>query len=592
MDDTFWRGTLTEGGAIGIEKNMQLVRDLTDCGIINSICSKNDYEETKQHLISLGIWDMFVFPSINWEPKGWRIKQMIEQMALRSTNVLFIDDNTSNLGEAKHILSELQIAEPTIIPQLIEQVQMLDRKDAHHERLKQYKILEQKAEDAKAFESNEDFLYKSNIRVTIHQDCKTKLERIHELLMRSNQLNYTKKRISIDELQQLVDDKTYHCGYVTVMDNYGDYGIVGFYAIKDGVAEHYLFSCRTMGQMVEQWVYAQLGFPQIHVVGEVRTQLNQHDCPKWINQQQPQRQQNPFVSKKKELGRILIKGPCDLNRASSYMHKSTDIDLELTYVRDESGQPIFSQNHSVMICGLLYSDEQKKKLAAECPFLDPTMLYGKIFVEQYDTIFISTLLETKFGIYRRKESGELVVFGESHVDIHNRNNWERFIQNGIDGYYISYEELVRFCNAYDFIGTVTPQMYIENLLYILRHLPNNQTRICLILGATKYAKDEKLAHQHKVINEAIKELASQNERIDYIDVDAAIQGVSDYTDHLDHYQAKVYYYIAQEMARIASKGKVIKMISAKYVWLDTQLNKLKYHFNTKGRLYKTLRFIY
>ena len=44
LDDTFWKGTLSEGPIVSIAENIQLVRDLTDRGIVNSICSKNDYK--------------------------------------------------------------------------------------------------------------------------------------------------------------------------------------------------------------------------------------------------------------------------------------------------------------------------------------------------------------------------------------------------------------------------------------------------------------------------------------------------------------------------------------------------------------------
>ena len=47
LDDTFWSGTISEGEIKPSADNIQLVRDLTDCGIINSICSKNDFEVVK-----------------------------------------------------------------------------------------------------------------------------------------------------------------------------------------------------------------------------------------------------------------------------------------------------------------------------------------------------------------------------------------------------------------------------------------------------------------------------------------------------------------------------------------------------------------
>ena len=115
LDDTFWKGTLSEGGAILPDANAELIRNLTDCGIINSICSKKEYEPTKKHLQELGVWDYFVFPSINWDSKGPQLKDKLDKMALRPVNVLFLDDNPSNLGEAKHFLPNLQIGSPEVI---------------------------------------------------------------------------------------------------------------------------------------------------------------------------------------------------------------------------------------------------------------------------------------------------------------------------------------------------------------------------------------------------------------------------------------------------------------------------------------------
>ena len=56
LDDTFWKGTLSEGGATSIAENIQLVKDSTDAGIINSICSKNEPEPTIAHLKELEIF--------------------------------------------------------------------------------------------------------------------------------------------------------------------------------------------------------------------------------------------------------------------------------------------------------------------------------------------------------------------------------------------------------------------------------------------------------------------------------------------------------------------------------------------------------
>src|SRR5947207_2533847 len=78
LDDTFWSGTLTEGGITPIPRNGELVVELSKRGIINSICSKNDHDAAKAKLIELGVWDYFVFPTISFSPKGQAVAEMIE----------------------------------------------------------------------------------------------------------------------------------------------------------------------------------------------------------------------------------------------------------------------------------------------------------------------------------------------------------------------------------------------------------------------------------------------------------------------------------------------------------------------------------
>ena len=80
LDETFWQGTVTEGNIIVPENNVKLIKRLTDIGIVNSICSKNDAENVKTRLEEMGLWEYFVFPSVNWEPKGQRIKTLISDM--------------------------------------------------------------------------------------------------------------------------------------------------------------------------------------------------------------------------------------------------------------------------------------------------------------------------------------------------------------------------------------------------------------------------------------------------------------------------------------------------------------------------------
>lgn len=554
LDDTFLCGTISEEGYILPEPHVKLIKDLTDAGIINSICSKNDYDSTKAELVKLGLWDYFVFASINWENKGKRIKFIIDQMALRPINVLFVDDNTFNIQEAKHYLPDLQVAMPDIIPSIIEQLDKVAKKDTSHKRLKQYKVLEEKTIVAESYDSNEEFLFSSNIQVQIHHDCLAKAERLHELLLRTNQLNYTKKRITLEELLSILQNISYRCGYVTVTDNFGDYGIVGFFAVTDGRLEHFLFSCRTMGQMIEQWVYAQLNFPKLEVVGEVRTQLNQIDCPKWINQNI---EQSKIANNTQSINcKILLKGPCDLSNAQSYLNLGESVISEFTYVKQDTGQVIDTYNHSLHIKGLLdYSEKDKQEIINDCAFVDSEMLQGTFFCEKYDVIFLSSLIESVYHIYQKKNSSLKVVYRSS----------------------INPELDEKFMNQYDCVGLITPEEYEEFLVWCLGKLPQSTT-LCIILGSTlSLLHTQAIAERHRSINEVVMKIAAANPRLRYINVDDFIKSERDITDSINHYQTRIYYEIAQEMLHIIkdSTGQQVTGVNKGYIVFDSILKYLK-----------------
>lgn len=571
LDDTFWSGTLSEGGAILPDENAALVRDLTDCGIINSICSKNEFEPTKQHLQDLGVWDLFVFPSINWDSKGPQLKDKLDKMALRPVNVLFLDDNPSNLGEAKHFLPDIQIGGPELIPELIRQVGEMEKKDTAHKRLKQYKVLEEKDIASKSYASNEDFLYDSHIQVEVHHDCLNQIERIHELLLRSNQLNYTKNRISIEELESILSDPAYECGHVSVKDRFGDYGLVGFYAKKGNRLEHFLFSCRTMGQKIEQWVYAQLGFPELEVVGEVRTQLNKTECPGWINQEGVQVAEDTLPADTTLPCRILMKGPCDMSHSLVYIKGSDQIDTEFTYVSNADGQIIDAHNHSVHIEGLhTYSDQDKEAIVRDCIFVDPAMLSGTFFTGKYDLIILSTLIESTYQIYRKKGTDIRVVFGG--LDLTDPESWDHYInRTTYTGGNVFTEEYLRsFSEQYECLGLTTPEMYISFLQKCLDWLPK-ETSLCLILGATKlFDGQENVKERHRQLNDAIKAFSLTHPRIKYIDIDDCVNDPSDFAGEINHFSSRIYFEIAQRIIAVIQSvtGKKLDSYSLKMVLVD------------------------
>jgi FkbH-like protein len=324
LDDTFWQGTLTEGGIAPIARNREIVLELSRRGIINSICSKNDYDEVKGRLGEMGIWDYFVFPHIRFGPKGQAIAEMLEGAGLRAENVLFIDDNPSNLEEVKFFNPGIMTAHPVdILDSLLDHPHCAGKPDPELTRLKQYQFLQRKVEERSTSAlSNEEFLRASNIKVTIDYDLEENFDRIVELINRTNQLNYTKKRLDtpaeVERFRVLLNE-TFHsyAGCVRASDNYGDYGLVGFFLLRQNARAkkliHFVFSCRTMNMGIEQYVYDMLGRPEIEIAAPVSYGLSSHAAIDWINSETEGQ-----TAAAAGAGKLVLLGGCDLLQLASY----------------------------------------------------------------------------------------------------------------------------------------------------------------------------------------------------------------------------------------------------------------------------------
>ncbi|MDW4549971.1 hypothetical protein R5H32_11455 [Defluviimonas sp. D31] len=339
LDETFWKGTLSEEGIEPIPAHVEMVRTLVDRGIMCSICSKNDFDTAKAKLEELGIWDMFVFPHIDWTPKGQAINTMLERMGLRAENALFLDDNHLNLEETTFFNEGIMCVDATLdLAGLLDLPQMKGKDDREHSRLKQYRVMEGKFAEMKSSGlSNEDFLRQSEIQIRIITDIDDKMDRVLELLNRTNQLNFTKVRANTDkeraDLDNLLKTSGMHAGLIQVKDRYGDYGIVGFFCVRTKFSgttvHHFAFSCRTLNMGVEQWVWQYLNKPEFKIVGPVSGDLDADKEVDWITEVA-----DFDAAVEEEQKRLVLVGGCDLLQVSFYCGTNRD---EFVNKQDEMG---------------------------------------------------------------------------------------------------------------------------------------------------------------------------------------------------------------------------------------------------------------
>ena len=557
LDETFWDGILSDHTAKIRQENIQLIKDTTDAGVINSICSKNDESEVNQLLKKYEINDLFVFKSSNWTPKGERVKQIINEMNLRPVNVLMLDDNLTNLAEIEHSCPEIQTATEKIIPELISFYSAAPKKDKEHKRLQQYHVLEEKQKFKSVSGSNEEFLRGCNIEVRIKNDCENHLKRIEDLVQRSNQLNFTKNRASLEEIKNTISDSSISSGYVEVNDKFGDYGIVGFYAIKDNRLQHFVFSCRTLNMGVEQYVYHCIGCPQLSIVGDVSSSLA-GEKPDWINSSH-----RVSDGEKENLGngKVLIKGLCDMQQMFAFIKESKNIITEFVYVNNK-GISIEQGAHTAHIvesCEL--SNEEKQRLVDSVPFGDKGMFETDLYNDDMQYIVLSMLVDPNLGMYREKSSGSIIAFGEFTNDLTDESIWDELIEGKRFTANCPFDkETLRNIKAqFEFLGRINPEGTIKNLDYIYRHISKNAVLILLLGSEIPYENNTQTAYfdreiYHKQLHSGIAEWMKDKDRVRLLDVNKYLTGQQDFTNNINHFTKRIYYELSKELINIINAG--------------------------------------
>ena len=470
LDETFWRGTLSEGKVYPIKRNILLVKELVDRGIMNSIVSKNDYAKAVDILKQWGIFDYFIFPQISWLPKGEVVKKLLKTCKLRAENALFIDDNISNIEEVKFYNPGISAELPNILDDNILNFKAFFGKvDTIHSRLNQYKALEKRTKAETKYSSNEIFLRASHIKIEICEDCMSEIDRIEELIQRTNQVNYTKKRLALSDIDELLRNKQYICRYVKAKDDFGDYGIVGFYALKNNCLEHFLFSCRTLGFGIENYLYMKLGYPKIKIEGNVTTSLDRDINIDWIEEIVVSNRNDTSVYTVKNLKRIkmLMIAGCDIEQACSYLENSYLIDKEFTTVVE--GREIRTSDTTSLVNIVKLDAITKKELCDNLPFLEDGITFNsKIFSGIYDIIVISVVDDYIRGIYKNKKQDFYVGYGgyydqDEFINIYGKDKLKYLFDN------------------FDFIGKESVDVFEENLKFIISQIPKT-THIIIING--------------------------------------------------------------------------------------------------------------
>lgn len=279
-DNTLWRGVVGEAGPEGLEFDAQHLQlhaaldRLSQSGVLVCLCSKNEEAD---------VWSVFekrgdlglprnriVAAMINWQPKSENIRALAARLNLGLDSFVFIDDNPVECAEVAAACPEvLTLAWPQDRERairLLNHTWELDVVDGTREDQQRTELYRQEfrrqtlQQETRTFR---DFIESLNLVVEIAPLDPGDLKRASQLTLRTNQFNFTTRRIDEGEMQALLAGGMQCVRSVKVRDRFGDYGFVGLVVAEPKgdllVVDTFLLSCRVLGRGVEHQMAAAVG---------------------------------------------------------------------------------------------------------------------------------------------------------------------------------------------------------------------------------------------------------------------------------------------------------------------------------------------
>lgn len=259
LDNTMWDGILLENEGVDLRPKVpELLRFFDERGILLSIASKNDESSAWRRLKELGMADYFLYPQINWLPKSENIKAIAEQLNIGLDTFAFIDDNPFELEEVSRALKGVSCVNAEKIADLFSnpRYQGSTNEDAR-KRSQFYREEFVRRKSATQFGSDYlGFLAACEIKLFVDLYTDDDLERVSELVQRTNQLNFSGRKYQRSEILPILANQEIEKYVLRCTDNYGSYGVVGFCIVRieesEIRVEDFMLSCRVQGRLIEQ----------------------------------------------------------------------------------------------------------------------------------------------------------------------------------------------------------------------------------------------------------------------------------------------------------------------------------------------------
>lgn len=265
LDNTMWDGILVEDGPEKLTLRpgiRQVIEEIDRRGILQSVASKNNYDEAIAVLKRFGIDEYFLSPQISWQPKSDAVQEIARQLNIGLDSLLFVDDSEFELQQVSVALQDVRTINARRYMEIadLEECQVPVTAESR-DRRKMYRVETQRRDAAESFADDYiAFLRHCEIRLNIRPMIEENLERVHELTQRTNQMNFSGNRYDRSVLKQILSTSYLDTYVLDVEDRFGTYGVVGFCIVDNRVPlmTDLMFSCRIQSKRLEHAFLAYL----------------------------------------------------------------------------------------------------------------------------------------------------------------------------------------------------------------------------------------------------------------------------------------------------------------------------------------------
>lgn len=277
LDNTCWGGIIGDDGLNGIRLGNEsasgeaymafqnYAKELKQRGVLLAVCSKNEHDIAKEgftHSDSVLAFEDFTSFKANWNPKHTNIESIAGEINIGLDSLVFIDDNAV---ERNIVESQLPVVSvPDVGNDVLNFIEYIEQNGYFEtgslsaddiNRNKFYSENQERAKELSAFENYQDFLASLAMEADIKPFSDVYIERITQLINKTNQFNLTTKRYTVTEVEAIAASENFIPLYGKLVDKFGDNGLI---AIAIGevtgdkcIIDTWLMSCRVLKRDME-----------------------------------------------------------------------------------------------------------------------------------------------------------------------------------------------------------------------------------------------------------------------------------------------------------------------------------------------------